>query len=127
LPAICTDLKKYGLQAGQSKTLVLKSHAFRIVFRKHAAAASAFAKKLEVIGITILLARIHVDQHGHGPIPTCQQGSGPDQQESREKPGPLTLRCPILNRWLRLERSARKLGHFRTGVSREAPTQAASL
>jgi hypothetical protein len=83
LPAIWTDLRSMGCRLDSPKP----PNRFPQTRRR----GLSICKKLEVIGITILLARIHVDQHGHGPIPTCQQGSGPDQQESREKPGPLTL------------------------------------
>jgi hypothetical protein len=47
-----------------------------------------------VIDVANLLARIHVDQHGHRWIRSCGQGSGPDQQEDGGTPGPLTSRRP---------------------------------
>ena len=49
-------------------------------------------KDLEVIGVSDLLARIHVDQHGHRWIHPADREAAPTYTKMQEKPGPLTSR-----------------------------------
>ena len=66
VPCDCLFLK--GLRDGsrwRAYYLVLKGHAFGIVFRKPGLRGVRIREDLEVIGVSNLLARIHVDQHGH--------------------------------------------------------------
>jgi hypothetical protein len=46
--------------------LILKGNAFGIVFRKPGCCRLKFCEELEVVGVSNLLARIHVYQHTHG-------------------------------------------------------------
>jgi len=70
--------------------LILEGETFGIVVFQPSFRGVGAGKDLEVIAISDLLARIHVNENSHGWIQYCRQGSGPDQHEDPNKPGPLT-------------------------------------
>src|SRR4051812_22043044 len=54
------------LSAGKSSYhLVLKCHAFGLVFLEPGVRRIGIREDLEMIGVSDLLARIHVNEHGH--------------------------------------------------------------
>ena len=79
---------------------ILKGHAFGIVFRKPRLRGVDINGDLEMLGVPDLLARIHVDQHGH-----WYPSIGPCGNRNERRPqlggtglGPLVLNALILYR-----------------------------